>query len=1017
MNKLAKRSLSFVTAMFMSVMSIVTSISDSLAINSVSNVSETNDTDDVTLLVGNSGDKGEDIASTIKNYEKAYALGIASQFCVFLEGDFNPTDSDTEGRAAVGGNFITETKEYEAGNGDFESKVSLDSLIGNSGYAHAIVNGEKIEGVLPSSWGKYKFPDDNESYVEKRLWIGSDTEIGTIGDNFTNWGSHTWNGNYEDYVYRKSELFDVKYQFKELRKRSKKLSSQKTSETEVIINVNEDSEVRQNDPKVSVNGVAHLKYTGNINDDIEVIKFNLTNEEWQKIVKCNVISYENIPENAYIIINVAGEEIHFTNITNGNYDDKFGAKCTVINGKSISKDYGKIYANNHEGCSRILYNFYDATKVVFGGLFQGTVFAPNADVTDERTDGNTTDTINGHLSGALIAKSFKGGTEFGYRPYTGPYSLLGSVAGYALAVLKVDGENNLLPGATLVLVDEEGNVVSDIETSNEDDYNFITIPTSVDFSGETNYDEVDKKFIKKYILKEEEAPAGYIIDNKTFYTVRITGEILECTKVEGKKYPVPTKINVKVERCAGNDEKNYTKIRDLTYTDAYDKDGNQTSRQIEIISPIKSMTGENDALPIYFTLTIENGKVKGITQKILGEVSEPFDKDYDYDKSGIFHYQFGDNDSIYYYDAENLMITRIPTDNVPEFVNKAKKIQLTKVDGETWTAITESSAELEVYAEGTNKLVASGSTTNGTLDIGHLDPGRYYIKEKRAPEKYGALLDELYFTINSDYSVTRDEDDSYEVSYTLNYANDKKVEGTATINPDDKGNAEFRIENVLTETKLVKDYPREILAKDGDLFFDEKPEYSNVNINKVKVDCDGKHTIQFKYAVNPGGWDEFDGNIEFKGGVITPVKNLHFGDNGYLKLTHWGDSASKITVYCDVKTDVITNDVLESVTIKLEDGVKADSFTFDGIKSTTATINVGKALTDYPTLIMSGIKNTAPNVEIDDQSNPINIDVPNYVANTTTTSTTTTSTTTSTTTTSTTTSTTTTSTTTSTTTT
>ena len=72
--------------------------------------------------------------------------------------------------------------------------------------------------------------------------------------------------------------------------------------------------------------------------------------------------------------------------------------------------------------------------------FNGTVFAPNAEAKSEAD-------CHGHLSGSLIAKSFEGGLEFGYRPYRGTASdILGSTAGYAIPVNKfTENDDHIFP--------------------------------------------------------------------------------------------------------------------------------------------------------------------------------------------------------------------------------------------------------------------------------------------------------------------------------------------------------------------------------------------------------------------------------------------------------------------------------------------------------------------------------------------------------------------------------------------
>jgi choice-of-anchor A domain-containing protein len=58
--------------------------------------------------------------------------------------------------------------------------------------------------------------------------------------------------------------------------------------------------------------------------------------------------------------------------------------------------------NGATGYEHILFNFYQATSINFGGTFQGTVLAPNASVTGG----------GGQIDGGLIAQSYSGNLEF-----------------------------------------------------------------------------------------------------------------------------------------------------------------------------------------------------------------------------------------------------------------------------------------------------------------------------------------------------------------------------------------------------------------------------------------------------------------------------------------------------------------------------------------------------------------------------------------------------------------------------
>ena len=89
----------------------------------------------------------------IEAAKRKYFLGIASDFCVFLQGDFNPSGADCEGRVAVGGNIVFDKNDddsidndynYQLGSGDYTTMTALintDNYLGVTSFAHAIVGG------------------------------------------------------------------------------------------------------------------------------------------------------------------------------------------------------------------------------------------------------------------------------------------------------------------------------------------------------------------------------------------------------------------------------------------------------------------------------------------------------------------------------------------------------------------------------------------------------------------------------------------------------------------------------------------------------------------------------------------------------------------------------------------------------------------------------------------------------------------------------------------------------------
>ena len=115
------RFLSALTSVMILVMTVVPTLSVSATdINSLNGNSTTTDVD---LLAGNGNflaDNANNAQDVISNADKTYLLGIASQFCLFLQNDFTPKDADAEGRVAVGGIVSFEGGyNYQIGQGDF----------------------------------------------------------------------------------------------------------------------------------------------------------------------------------------------------------------------------------------------------------------------------------------------------------------------------------------------------------------------------------------------------------------------------------------------------------------------------------------------------------------------------------------------------------------------------------------------------------------------------------------------------------------------------------------------------------------------------------------------------------------------------------------------------------------------------------------------------------------------------------------------------------------------------------
>ncbi|MDE5769639.1 MAG: choice-of-anchor A family protein, partial [Oscillospiraceae bacterium] len=625
-----KRLLSGVTSALLAVSSVLPSSLGTFAATNENGGTR----NDVTLLVGTNPKKPDgmpyqqqfaSVKDAIAQYNKDYALGIASQFCVFLKGDFNPNDSDAEGRVAIGGNFLKTGNVYEIGNGDFTSRIYLGGLIDNSNYATIICSGDSISGLSGGAWSRYVDENGKDIHPRTTIWKNTDTTVKI--DDFGPFNrdkeiilDNVWSSPDSD--------LDVAKWFDEIIvPRSKTLSEKKTNATEISINTKATEKipyfnqysydnVNGKFTEMEVHGVTHFEYTGSSN--ASTVYFEVSESDWKDICQTQVFYFDNIPNGASIVVNVAGKDITINDISNpngsldrytyinniavskGTYtvldpDEKPVEDASVLNEiefnnitnngdplktdaemkKLLEKYFGKGYTitgmyNNYSDVDRLLYNFYQAEKIQYKQAFQGTILAPQAHVTSNQ----------GHLSGALIAESAEGGMEFGYRPYVGPSSVIDVSSNYYINLSKIDGEKSTsenkvpLPGAVLGVyaIDEEtGKPNMDQQvaqiTSTEDVVE-LDIPAGT------------------YAVMEVQAPASYVIDPEQIYYIEV-GETFLKDK-DGKDIVIQTgKYNYTPKEYTQEDAENLTKVENA---------GNLTDEDLQTFAD-KGATDEADTTP------------------------------------------------------------------------------------------------------------------------------------------------------------------------------------------------------------------------------------------------------------------------------------------------------------------------------------------------------------------------------------------------------------------------------------
>lgn len=622
---------------------------------------------EVELLIGNGSELARgasNAADVISNAEMKYFLGIASDFCVFLENDFVPTAADAEGRVAVGGSVYYGKTDgnYQIGAGDYTTGTILketDNYTGVSGFAQLIVGGNIIKRVSPFSTrsinGIFSLPSAEED-LYKRFVVGTNFDYNSsdhlynvkwdgriqigygdsvIYDNsdghthyYSDYNSTTKASDEQSQIYitkSPNPLIDFNYTFDYIRGQSERLKdiNQTTGATAAW----SDNTLNCTVPEDCTDKTVYFVIDSWTDNPSEI---NFTNIP-------TYVDEDGNEKLANIIVTCNGEEIKIGRSVN-----------TKINGNSITVGHDGN-SNNHKYSESILYNFHEATDILLNGNFNGTILAPEADVrtfslqdvcggkysTMEELkaalfsdDTSLSDkkgildamSCKGHLSGSLIAKSFIGGEEFGYRPYRGTIDILGSKAGYAVPFDKfITGTDNPLAGATFAVTDENGKNV--LSWTSDGTTKYAEIPAEVDFTGETDYSAEDAvlEITHTYTVSEKNAPTGYIKSDRT-YKVIVNEKVdkdylLEMTNENGALLHIPQKVDVTltITPVDENGTEGESETFKFQIRDAYDLNGYLSQRKVV-------MMDENGEVTEVYGLNLDENQ--NITQ--LGKIDVGF---------------------------------------------------------------------------------------------------------------------------------------------------------------------------------------------------------------------------------------------------------------------------------------------------------------------------------------------------------------------------------------------------------
>ncbi|MCD7960045.1 MAG: choice-of-anchor A family protein [Ruminococcus sp.] len=649
------------------------------------------------------------------------------------------TAADEEGRAAVGGNLtFTGTYNYQVGSGDYAYSTPLkdtDEYSGCTNFAHAIVGGYYGRiNTLSYDGNNWRYVNEDED-LYKRFVVSSESNY----DNSYHWlnssdqpyGTDCYCSNYvhanEEAQFYEATLIDFDEVFELLEQRSTIVANKEATGT----------------TSISTDGTI-INFDGTGCEEGSIIYFTV-----ESLTGVKQINYINIPDGCYMIVNVttSGSEKILECTSEG------GTLVTTLNDTVISNQ-GSVYTNNNENSSYILYNYSNATDIYIATNFNGTIFAPYANVT-------SSETCQGHLSGAIVALSFYGGEEIGYRPFKGSVEILGTQSGYAVPVAKIDENSDYVEGATITMYDESENYVTSFKSSDSKEY--MEVPTGLDFDGSTEYTS-GSVVTTKYTLQETATPDGYLITDD-YYTIELV-ETVNAADTNGIPMDVTVVMTIKDSDDDTIDTYNFE------YKDGYDTDNNHISREITITFA--------DTSTVTFTLTINTDgdvtRVKAGSDEIsISDLTESCTFEYD--------------NKTYYYDPSSYMIMLMDSSSVEtlEFVNSTG-LQFQKVD-EDGKLLSGATIALEVgelsassgsyYVDSTVIADVLSSGSKITLVLSDLDSatvatnGRraanvYCLTETAAPDGYEVASD-IYFVIynNTLYWISTDSIDDITSTFSI----------------------------------------------------------------------------------------------------------------------------------------------------------------------------------------------------------------------------------------------------------
>ena len=463
-DKKKKRFLSALTAAFMTFTTLGSSIS--VSADRADSFSE------IENVTGNAQKKAELL--DVPDAEDKF-LGMTGDFTIFVKEKFTIPQqaADIEGRLAAGGGV-----ENERG-----SAYDIGSKYTGKG-ATVITGGGNIEKILTSP----------ANGAERRIFaVSSDTNIEK-----DDYSQHLKN------FYIADDLIDFDAEFQKI----EQLSSE-------IKGYEQTGELKEE--------WGSYKLIGS-EDGVNV--FNIPADKWDDFANANFIQIY-VPGDImdqYVFINVPGsgdvdmphyslEIVQYEQGADGKPVTDAGGQIVVLDKKHVQQDSKKedgTFTDNMLLCGHILYNVPDADNVKYTGSIQGSVLAPNANVSGE---------LGGHVSGSTIAKSAEGfGIQAGSVTFNPPKKVVVPVPEKPVSEISVSKKEITsgpeIPGAVLVITPKDSSAdLSEVTSPNNS--SFTAEKDKVTFTSGEKSTTIKKLPDGDYELTELTSPDGYTVNAET----------------------------------------------------------------------------------------------------------------------------------------------------------------------------------------------------------------------------------------------------------------------------------------------------------------------------------------------------------------------------------------------------------------------------------------------------------------------------------------------------------------------